>query len=104
MWVLQETFLNDHSAQEGLSSTIFNNSSKNLASSSQELRLGTSGTTRKRERVKMKRESVEYVDSFTSISKVRGGMLNHTGGTYSHSGMNGLSEKSDFGNASRKNS
>ena len=70
-------------AQEGLCSTIFNNS-KNLASSSQELRPDTLETARKNS--EMKRESLN-----TSIPSPhlhsRSGMLNHTGGTYSHSGM-----------------
>ena len=70
-------------AQEGLFSTILNNS-KNWASSSQELRADTE-TTRKRESY-MKRESLN-----TSVPShhfgSRSGMLNLTGGTYSHSGM-----------------
>ena len=70
-------------AQEGLSSTMFNNSN-NLASSSQELRRDTSGTTRRRES-EMKRESLST--SIHPTSKVEVGMLNHTGGTLSHSGM-----------------
>ena len=75
-------------AQEGLSSTTFNNSKK-LASSPQEWRPGTSGTTTKRERERVseiKRESLK-----TSISvphfQSGGGMLNHTGGIYSHCDM-----------------
>ena len=81
--VLQETFLKDP-AQEGLSSTIFDRS-KNLASSSQEYRPDTTETARKRDS-EMKRESLN-----TSVSlphfRSRSGMLNHTGGTYSRSGM-----------------
>ena len=72
------------SAQEGRSSTVFNNS-KNWASSSQELGPDTTGTTRRRES-EMKREPLN-----TSIPSLHfqsgGGMLNHTGGTYSHSGL-----------------
>ena len=71
-------------AQEGLSSTIFNNS-KNLASSRQEFRPDTVETARKRNG-EMKRESLK-----TSISsphfQSRSDMLNHIGGTYSHNGM-----------------
>ena len=71
-------------AQEGLSSTIFNNS-KILTSFSQELRSDTTGTTRKRES-EMKRESLN-----TSIPsphfQSRSGMLNHTGEIYSHNAM-----------------
>ena len=71
------------SVQEGLSSTIFNNS-KNLASSSRELRPPATETGRRESG--MKRESLN-----TSIQsphfQSRSGMLNHTGGTYVHSGM-----------------
>ena len=65
-------------------STVFNNS-KNLTSSSQELRLDIAETTRRRES-DMKRESLN-----TSISLPQfqsgDGVYDHTGGTYSHSGM-----------------
>ena len=72
------------SAQEGRPSTFFNNS-KNLASSSQALGPDTSGTTRRRES-EMKREPLNT--SMPSPQFQRGGgMLNHNGGTYSHSGM-----------------
>ena len=71
------------SAQEGVSSTVFNNS-KNLASSSQGLGPDTTETARKESG--MKRESLT-----TSIQPLhfqnRSSMLNHTGGTYSHYGM-----------------
>ena len=71
-------------AQEGRPSTVFN-SSRNLVSSSKELRPDTTETTRRRES-EMKRESLN-----TSIPlphfQCGDGMLNHTGGTYSHSGM-----------------
>ena len=67
--------------QEGLSATILNNS-KNLASSSQGLRPDVAETARR----EMKRESLN-----TSIQsphfQSRSGMLNHTGGTYSHGCM-----------------
>ena len=70
--------------QEGLPSTIFHNS-KNLASSSQELSFDITRTS-KRPESEMKREPLK-----TSIPlphfQSEGGMLNHTGGTYSHSGM-----------------
>ena len=55
-------------AQEGLSTTFFNNS-KNLASSSQELRPGTTRTSRKRERHDQR--IVECVNSFTPLPKLR---------------------------------
>ena len=71
-------------AQEGLSSTIFNNS-KNLASSSQKLRLGTVETARKRDS-EMKRESLNPSVPSNHFQS-RSGMLNHTVGTYSHNGM-----------------
>ena len=84
LWVLQETFLNDHLLKKGLSSSIWNNS-KNLATSSQELRTDTEGNT-KRPESEMRREpqhSSIPVPPFQSES----GLLNHTGGTYSHSGV-----------------
>ena len=71
-------------AQEGLSSSIWNNS-KNLATSSQELRTDTERNT-KRPESEMRREpqhSSIPVPPFQSES----GLLNHTGGTYSHSGV-----------------
>ena len=71
-------------AQEGLFSTILNNS-KNLASSSQELRPDTTGTTRRRES-EIKRESLNTSTPSTHFQS-RSGMLHHTGGTYSHDGM-----------------
>ena len=77
--VLQDTFF-----QEGPPSTIINNS-KNLTSSSQELRPDTTEAARRRES-EMKRESLN-----TSIPSLhfqsRSGMLNHTGGTHSRSGL-----------------
>ena len=80
--VFQETFFERPLAPEGRSSTFFNNS-KNLASSSQELRPDISGTTRRQES-EMKREPLN-----TSILSPHfqrgGGSLNHTCGTYSHS-------------------
>ena len=69
-------------AQEGLSSTIFHNS-KNLASSSQELRPDTVETARKNS--EMKRESLNTKNSSPHFQS-RSGMLNHTGGTCSHNG------------------
>ena len=65
-------------------SALFNNS-KNFATSSQELRPDSEGNTKRPER-EMRREpqnSSIPVPRFQS----RGGLLNHTGGTYSHSGM-----------------
>ena len=71
-------------AQEGLSSTIFNNS-KNLASSSQGLRPDTTETARKRDG-EMKRESLN-----TSIPsphfQSRSCMLNHIGEILFRSGI-----------------
>ena len=71
-------------AQEGRSSTIFNHL-KNSASSSHELRPDVAETTRRRES-EMKRKQLN-----ASVPSPRfqsgDGMLNHTGGTYSHSGM-----------------
>ena len=69
-------------AQEGLSSTIFNNS-KNLASSSQELRPDTVETATKKS--EMKRESLNTKISSTYFQS-RSGLLKHIGGTYSHNG------------------
>ena len=71
------------SAQEGLSSTIFNNS-KNSASTSRELRADTTNTAR--------RESGTKREWLSTLSRsrhfeCRSGMLNRTGGTYSHGGM-----------------
>ena len=68
-------------AQQGRSSTV-HSYSKNLASSSQELRPDTTGTARvqKRESLKTSIQSLHF--------QSRSGMLNHTGGTYfSHSGI-----------------
>ena len=80
---LQETFERPP-APEGVSATIFNNS-KNLASSSQELRPDTIETARKRES-EIKRESLN-----TSVRsphfQSRSSILNHTVGTCSHNGM-----------------
>ena len=71
-------------APEGLSSTIFNNS-KNLASSSQELRPDTGGNT-KRPESELIRKPLNTSIPLPHFQ--RGGcMLNHTGGTYSHSGV-----------------
>ena len=63
---------------------LFNNS-KNLASSSQELGPDTEGNT-KRPADEMIREPQH---SFVPLPRFQsgGGLLNHTGGTYSHSGM-----------------
>ena len=76
--------LNDHLLRKDDHLTVFNNS-KNLASSSQELRPETTGTTRRRES-EMKSEPLN-----TSIPspdfQSGGGMLHHTGGTCSHGGM-----------------
>ena len=68
-------------AQEGLPSTVFHNS-KNLASSSQELRPDISETTRR----EMKRESLDTPIQSPHFQSL-GGMLNHIGGTYAHNGM-----------------
>ena len=68
--------------QEGLSSTIFTNS-KNLASSSQELRLDTVETARKNS--EMKRESLNTTIPSPHFQS-RNGLLKHIGGTYSHTG------------------
>ena len=82
--VLWETFFERPPAQEGQHSTIFRNS-KNLASSSQKMRPDTAETARRRESG-TKRDSLH-----TSVSSPHfqsgSGMLNHTGGTYSHIGM-----------------
>ena len=67
--------------QEGLPSTVFHNS-KNTASSSQDLRPGISETARR----DMKRESVNTPAQSPHFQS-RSGMLHHTGGTDSHSGM-----------------
>ena len=77
MRVLLETFLNDYL------STIFHNS-KNLASSSQDLRPAISETAR-RER-EMKRESL-FTPTQSPHFRSGSGMLNHAGGTHSHGGM-----------------
>ena len=67
--------------QEGLPSTIFHNS-KNLASSSLDMRPDISETARR----EMKRESLNTpIESPHFQSRSR--MLNHTGGTYSHNRM-----------------
>ena len=71
-------------AREGQTFTLFNNS-KNLASSSQELRPDIPRNT-KRPESEMRREPQKSpipVPRFQS----GGGMLNHTGGTYSNGGM-----------------
>ena len=68
-------------AREGQTSTIFDNS-KNLASSSQP---DTTETTRRRES-DMKRESLNASIPSPHFQS-RSGMLNHTGGTYSHNGI-----------------
>ena len=69
-------------AREGRTSSLISKS-KNLASSSQELRPDT--TTRRRES-EMKRESLN-TSTPSSHFQSSSGMLNHTGGTYSHDGM-----------------
>ena len=66
---------------EGLPSTVFHNS-KNLASSSQDLRLYISETARR----KIKRESLNTPTQSPHFQR-RSGMLSHTGGTCSHGGM-----------------
>ena len=71
-------------ALEGLYSTVFNNS-KNLASSSQALRADILGNT-KRPESEMRRES-QHSSIPVPCFQSGGGMLNHTGGTYAHSGM-----------------
>ena len=68
-------------AQEGQFSSIFNNS-KSLASSSQDVRPDISETARR----DMKRESLN-TPIHSSHFRRRSGMLNHTGGTYSHVGL-----------------
>ena len=71
-------------AREGRPSALFNNS-KNSASSSQELRPDIPGNT-KQQKSEMRQEpqnSSILVPRFQS----GGGLLNHTGGTYSHEGM-----------------
>ena len=70
-------------AREGRTSTLFN--SKNLATSSQELKPDTEGNT-KRPEIEMRRESQNssiHVPRFQRGA----GLLNHSGGTYSHSGV-----------------
>ena len=87
-------------AREGRTSALFENS-KNLASSAHEMRPDISGNTMVLER-EMRREpqnSSIPVPRFQS----GGGILNHTGGTCFHGGMNWLHEISNLvGNASRK--
>ena len=68
-------------AQEGQYFIILNNS-KNLASSSQDLRPDTSETARR----DMKRESLNTPIQSAHFQN-RSGILDHTGGTYSHVGM-----------------
>ena len=84
VWALQDTFFERPPAQEGRSSALFENS-KNLASSSQELRPDTTETA-KRPKSEMKREPLDTTIPIPNFQS-RSGMLNHTGGTYSHSGM-----------------
>ena len=67
--------------QEGPSSTIFYNS-KHLASSSQDLRPDIAETAK----FEMKRESLPTPTQSPHFPS-RSGMLSHTGGTCSHSGM-----------------
>ena len=71
-------------AHEGLSSTIFNNSIKESASSCQELRPDITGTTRRRESEMNKKSLNTSIPSLHFQSRC--GMLSHTGGTYFHSG------------------
>ena len=68
-------------AQEGQSSTIFNNS-KNLASSSQDMRPDLSETAWR----DMKRESLNTPIQPPHLQSGRG-ILDHTSGTYFHVGM-----------------
>ena len=78
-------FLSDYLLdREGQNSTLFNNS-KNLATSSQELRPDTEGNT-SRLASEMRREpqnSLIPVPRFQRGS----GLLDQTGGTYPHGGM-----------------
>ena len=69
------------SAQEGQSSTIFNDS-QNLASSSHDMRPDISETARR----DMKRKPLTTQIQSPPFQS-RSGMLNHTGRTYSHVGM-----------------
>ena len=71
-------------AQEGRSSAFFGGS-KNLASSSQELRPDITGTARRQES-EMKREPSNSSIPLPHFQR-GGGMFNHAGGTYSHSCM-----------------
>ena len=74
-------------AQEGQSSALFNGS-KNLASSSQELRPDITGTAR-RQQSEMKREPLNTSIPLPHFQR-GGDMSNHIGGTYSHSCMIGF--------------
>ena len=71
-------------AREGQTSTLFNNS-KNLATSSQELRLDTEGRT-KRPQSEMRREP-QHSSILVPRFQSGGGLSNRIGGTCSHSGM-----------------
>ena len=70
-------------AQQGRTSTLFN-SSKNWASSSQELRPDTGNT--KRLESDMWREPLN-MSTLVPRFQSAGGLINHNGGTYSHGGM-----------------
>ena len=96
-WVLPKAFFEWPSAQEGRSSTVFNNST-NLASSSQELRPDTTETTKRRERVKWK-ENRWIRESFTPFPKWKWCVKSNWSNLFSQ-WYAGLSETSDFGNAS----
>ena len=96
---ISENFFERLPAREGRTSTLFNNS-KNLASSSQELRPDTAGNT-KRPESEMRRETR---NSSTPVPRFQSGvgLQNHAGATYSHNGMMDFSEIYDFGSASGK--
>ena len=83
LWVLQEMFFESLPARGEPSSTVFNNS-KNLASSSQELRLDIAGNTLVPERV-MRREPKNSSIPVPRFQN-RSGIVNNTGGNYSHGG------------------
>ena len=69
LFVLQETLFERLLAWEAQASTFFNNS-KNLESSSQELRSDITGTTRRQES-EIKKRTVEHVNAFTPVPEWR---------------------------------
>ena len=83
-WVHQENVFERLFAREGLPTALFNNS-KNLASSSQELRPDIPGNTKLAEsEMRRKPQNLSIpVPRFQS----GGGLLNRSGGTHSHSGV-----------------